>query len=80
MHTHGGAGLGADGVLRSVVKKLGIPLEDAMLGVAKNPAEALGMYDKFGSIAIGKRAHLTVLDDDFNVVMTIVNGKIVHKP
>ena len=37
------------------------------------------MYDKFGSIDIGKRAHLTVLDDDFNVVMTIVDGKIVYK-
>ena len=81
--THGGnlagSSLRTNEALRNVVKTLGIPLEDAMLGVTKNPAEALGLYDKIGSIDIGKRAHLTVLDDDFNVVMTIVDGEIVYK-
>lgn len=81
--THGGnlagSSLRTNEALRNVVKTLGIPLEDAMLGVTKNPAQALGMYDKFGSIDVGKRAHLTVLDDDFNVVMTIVDGKVVYK-
>ena len=81
--THGGnlagSSLRTNEALRNVVKTLGIPLCEAMLGVTKNPAEALGMYKEIGSIDIGKRAHLTVIDDDFNVVMTIVNGKIVYK-
>ena len=74
-----GSSLRTNVALKNVVKTLGIPVEDAMLGVTKNPAEAIGMYDEIGSIEVGKRAHLAVLDDDFNVVMTIVDGKIVYK-
>ena len=74
-----GSALRLNTALRNVVKTIGIPVEDAMLGVTKNPAEALGMYNEIGSIEEGKRAHLTVLDDDFNVIMTIVDGEIVYK-
>lgn len=74
-----GSSLRTNVALKNVVTKLGIPVEDAMLGVTKNPAEALGIYDKIGSIAVGKRAHLTVLDEDFNVAMTIVDGKIAYR-
>jgi len=74
-----GSSLRTNVALSNVVKKLGVSLEDAMLGVTKNPAEALGIYDKVGSIRPGKRGHLTVLDDDFNVIMTIVDGNIVYK-
>ena len=74
-----GSSLRTNIALKNVVTRLGMPVEDAMLGVTKNPAQALGMYDEIGSIAVGKRAHLTVLDDDFNVVMTVVDGKIVYK-
>ncbi|MBQ4545075.1 MAG: N-acetylglucosamine-6-phosphate deacetylase [Oscillospiraceae bacterium] len=74
-----GSSLRLNTAIKNVVEILGIPVEDAMLGVTKNPAEALGMFDKIGSIDPGKRAHLTVLDDGFNVVMTIVDGKIAYK-
>ena len=74
-----GSSLRLNVALRNVVKTIGIPVEDAMLGVTKNPAEALGMYDEIGSIEKGKKANLTVLDDDFNVIMTIVEGNIVYK-
>lgn len=74
-----GSSLRTNIALKNVVQTLGLPLEDAMLGVTKNPAEALGMYGEIGSIMPGKRAHLAVIDDDFNVVMTIVDGKIVYK-
>ncbi len=74
-----GSSLTLDRALYNVVKKLGIPLGEAMLGVTKNPAEALGLYDLIGSIDIGKKANLTVLDDELNVVMTIVGGEIVYK-
>ncbi len=74
-----GSSLRLNVALKNVVTKLGVSIEEAMLGVTKNPAEAIGMYDKIGSIAVGKRAHLTVLDNDFNVVMTVVDGEIVYK-
>ncbi len=74
-----GSSLRINRALGNVVEVLGVPVCDAMLGVTKNPAEALGMYDEIGSIDVGKRAHLTVLDEKFNVVMTIVDGKIVYR-
>lgn len=43
------------------------------------PAKILGLDDKYGSIKENKKANLTVIDDKFNVVMTIVDGRIVYK-
>ena len=74
-----GSSLRINRALGNVVEKLSVPVCDAMLGVTKNPAEALGMYDEIGSIDVGKRAHLTVLDEKFNVVMTIVDGNVVYR-
>ncbi len=74
-----GSSLRTNVALKNVVEKIGIPVERAMLGVTKNPAAALGLEDEIGSIAEGKRAHLAVLDDDFNVIMTIVDGEVVFK-
>ncbi|MBR3847867.1 MAG: amidohydrolase family protein, partial [Oscillospiraceae bacterium] len=74
-----GSSLRINRAFGNVVETLGVSVEDAMLGVTKNPAEALGMYDEIGSIDVGKRAHFTVLDDKFNVVMTIVNGNVVYR-
>ena len=74
-----GSSIAINRAFANVVKTIGVPVEDAMLGVTKNPAEALGLYDEIGSIEKGKRAHLTVLDDNFNVVMTIVDGRVVYK-
>jgi len=74
-----GSSLRINRALGNVVEKLGVPVNEAMLGVTKNPAEALGLYDRIGSIEVGKRAHLTVLDEKFAVVMTIVDGKVVYR-
>ena len=74
-----GSSLRINRAFGNVVETLGVSLCDAMLGVTKNPAEALGLYNEIGSIDVGKRAHLTVLDEKFDVVMTIVNGKVVYK-
>ncbi len=52
---------------------------DACKMASENPARALGIFDKKGSIAIGKDADLVVLDELLNVVMTICRGKIVYR-
>ena len=46
---------------------------------AENPAKMLGVFDKKGSILPGKDADLVVLDENLNVVMTIVAGRVVYK-
>ena len=72
-----GSTLCSNVALKNVVNTIGIPLETAVLGLTKNPANALGISD-IGSLKAGYRAHLTALDDDFNVVLTMVDGKIVY--
>ncbi len=43
----------------------------------KNPAINLGIYDTKGSIKEGKDADFAVIDNDFNVYMTVVEGNVV---
>ena len=47
--------------------------------VTKNPARELKIYDKVGSISVGKAADFVIFDEDFNVKRTIVDGKIIFQ-
>lgn len=53
-------------------------LVDAVFMASTNPARNLGLKTK-GLIKEGFDADLTVLDEDLNVVMTIVNGKVLYE-
>lgn len=41
------------------------------------PAESLGLYEELGSIEPGKRADITIFDESFRVVKTMVGGDVV---
>lgn len=41
-----------------------------------NPARVLGIANEYGSIEVGKRADLTAIDANGNVVLTIVGGRV----
>ena len=41
-----------------------------------NPAKYINVFDKKGSIDINKDADLLVIDNDFNIIDTIVRGKV----
>lgn len=65
--------------IRNLVEKCGVPFTDAVDFATVNPAKNIGIFEEYGSIEIGKKANLTVLDDDFKVLFTVVNGKVVYK-
>ena len=46
--------------------------------VTKNPARELGIYNRVGSIEVGKAADFVIFDENFNVKHTIINGEIVY--
>ncbi len=77
--TLAGSVLVMNSAVKNLVEKVGVPFEQAIDCATKNPALNLGVYDKLGSIKEGKIADLTVLDKDFNVLMTIREGKIIYK-
>jgi N-acetylglucosamine-6-phosphate deacetylase len=64
--------------LKNFVRWTGMPLEDALFGLTLNPARALGL-EGVGAIEPGARADLVLLDDDFNVACTFVDGKTVFE-
>ena len=65
--------------IKNLVEKVGISFTDAIDFATANPAKNLGVYNERGSIDIGKRADITVLDKDFNVLYTIRGGEIIYK-
>lgn len=66
-----------DGVKNLV--EFGIPLEDVSKMASYNPARTLKMNDITGSIDVGKYADIVVLDNDYNVEYTFVNGVCEYK-
>ena len=43
-----------------------------------NPAKYVNVYDKKGSIATNKDADILVIDEEFNLIETIVRGSIYN--
>ena len=66
--------------LNDVVKKFyqntKISIPEVVELVTKNPARKLGIYEKVGSLEIGKAADIVIFDKDFNIKSAFVNGKI----
>lgn len=53
-------------------------LEKIIETATKNPAKALNIYDKAGSLEKGKQADLTVFDERLYICLTTVMGDIVY--
>jgi N-acetylglucosamine-6-phosphate deacetylase len=65
--------------VRDMVKNLinaGIPVCDAVKMGTYTPAKIIGEEKEIGSIEIGKRADLCVLDEDFNIDCVILGGNV----
>lgn len=65
--------------IRNMVEKVGVPLPEAVDFATRNPAKHLGVFGERGSIEVGKRADFTVIDDHFNVLLTVVGGRVVYQ-
>ena len=68
-----------DQMIRNLVNDAGIPLVDAVRMASLTPAEVVGIANECGSIHVGKRADLCVMDDRLHVTKTIVDGKTVYE-
>lgn len=60
--------------MRTAVKEMNIPLEDAIGCATINPARALHLEHKYGSIAPGKVGNLVLLNPDLSLKQVIING------
>lgn len=58
--------------VRTAVKEMGIPLETAITCATINPAKAIGIDDRYGSIAPGKVGHVVLLDKELRLKKVIL--------
>ena len=76
--TLAGSVLKMNEALKNIVTKVGVPLEKAIDFATANPAKSLGIFDSVGSIAVGKKADFVVLDENYKVLKTIIDGKVEY--
>lgn len=56
-----------------------VQLRDIINMASVNPAKQIGVFDKKGSIAVGKDADVLLVDNKLNIKYTIVNGQIAFE-
>ncbi|MGZ8558961.1 MAG: N-acetylglucosamine-6-phosphate deacetylase [Chitinophagaceae bacterium] len=67
----------ADRLVRTMIKLAGVPLLEAITMITKTPARIMKIDNKKGSLAKGKDADILIFDEDINIKMTMVEGRIV---
>ncbi len=66
-----------DRLIRTMVQKAEIPLEDAVRMASETPAKIMGVYDRKGSLQKDKDADILVLDQDLNVRAVWAMGELI---
>ncbi len=77
--TLAGSVLRMNRAVQNMVEKVGVPFTTAIDYATINPAKNLKMDKEAGSIAVGKRADFTVLNKEYDVLMTVRGGKVVYQ-
>jgi N-acetylglucosamine-6-phosphate deacetylase len=73
-----GSTLTLERAVANIMAAADLSLDQALSMATVNPARALGLQGRKGSIAVGKDADLVVLDDDLQVQRTLVAGRTVY--
>jgi N-acetylglucosamine-6-phosphate deacetylase len=67
----------ADRLVRTMRRLAGTPLPDTIQMITSTPARIMGIDKTKGSLVKGKDADVVIFDEDINIKLTMVNGKIV---
>lgn len=63
--------------LKNAVHNMQIPLEAAVRSASETPARSIGIFDSCGSLSVGKRADIVLLDKELNVRQVFVGGEAI---
>ncbi len=69
----------ADRLIRTMISMGGVPLAEAVKMMSATPARILELSGKKGELVAGKDADIIIFDDNINIVMTMVQGRIVYE-
>jgi N-acetylglucosamine-6-phosphate deacetylase len=56
-----------DRLVKTMVRVVDVPLQDAVRMASETPARIMGIYDRKGSLQRGKDADIMMLDNDINL-------------
>ncbi len=76
--TIAGSAATMDTCVRNLSHEVGVRLLEAVKMASLNPARVLGLSNEVGSLGIGKKANLLVIDEDVKVLMAMVEGRTVY--
>jgi len=72
-----GSMLTLDVACRNMMRHTGCSMVDAFLMASRNPAHVIGMDDDIGTLAVGKKANLVLVDGEFHVKAIFLEGKLL---
>ena len=77
--TIAGSVLTMNKAVKNIMEFANLSLSEAVRLATLNPAKVLGIEDKKGSLSPGKDADITVMNPVFEVLLTMVSGKIIFE-
>ncbi|MEO8414483.1 MAG: N-acetylglucosamine-6-phosphate deacetylase [Ginsengibacter sp.] len=69
----------ADRLVRTLIHKAGISLPDAIRMITHTPASIMNIANQKGSLTAGKDADIVIFDENIDVQMTMVRGKVIYQ-
>lgn len=77
--TLAGSILSLNNAVKNILSNTNLSLNEAVNLASLNPAKQLNIFDKKGSIEIGKDSDIVIFDKDINIKYTFVKGNLVFK-
>lgn len=77
--TLAGSVLKMNNAVKNIMNFTGATLQEASNYASLNPAKNLGLDNELGSIKVGKNASFAVLDENYDVVLTVRNGVVIFE-
>ena len=74
-----GSAMSLDGSIVSLMNFTSTSLQEASLMASLNPARILGIDSKKGSLEAGKDGDMVLVDDNFTILATFVEGEMVYR-
>lgn len=68
-----------DRLVRTMIRTAGISIGDTIQMITQTPARIMGIQDTKGSLQVGKDADILIFNEDIEIQMTMVNGRIVYQ-
>jgi N-acetylglucosamine-6-phosphate deacetylase len=69
----------ADRLVRTMIQMAGVSLADSVKMITETPARIMNVYDRKGSLTVGKDADIVIFDENISIHVTMVNGKAIWR-